>query len=471
MLVKMRLRAALLHVKQRAVKVLERHLSGESMDFRQVFAIIVPLLMDQAFIILLALLNTAMISASGEAAVAAVGMVDSLNIFIFNVFIALATGGTVIVAQYRGAGNSTAFSKAAAQTIAAVSLISFIIGLTVSGFHSQILSFLFGKAEQAVIDNARLYLIGSSISYTLVGVIEAVGGALRGVGATKATLWLSLIKNGTYVLFNVIFLNVLKMGVWGLVYSLLASRLLGMVCSLIYMRMIHNTIVFRFKDVIRLDFSMLKRILFIGIPFAAEQMFFNGGKLLTQTFIVLLGTNALTVNAICSSLSTLPQVGVLSCNLAAITVIGQCIGNRNYNDARKFVRSFLVLGSLSVVVIILILLPFLPSLIGLFSPSPTIIPSIKIIIYITWAATPLLWPASFITPSALRAAGDARFTLIAALTTMWLIRVVLGYVLGIILPFGITGVWIAMIIEWGVRSLIFHIRFRGGKWRNHNLLG
>ena len=56
------------------------------------FCFIFPILIDQAFIIGLNLVNTAMISSSGVSAVSAVNMVDSLNIFLINVFVAVATG-------------------------------------------------------------------------------------------------------------------------------------------------------------------------------------------------------------------------------------------------------------------------------------------------------------------------------------------------------------------------------------------
>jgi len=73
-------------------------------------------------------------------------------------------------------------------------------------------------------------------------------------------------------------------------------------------------------------------------------------------------------------------------------------------------------------------------------------------------------------PSALRAAGDSNFTSITAMLTMWLFRVILGYVLGIPLGLGIMGVWIAMVIEWGIRGSVFLWRFRGEKWYSRKLI-
>ena len=88
----------------------------------------------------------------------------------------------------------------------------------------------------------------------------------------------------------------------------------------------------------------------------------------------------------------------------------------------------------------------------------------------TGIANPILWSTSFVLPNSLRAAGDSRFTSISSMLSMWLFRVVLGYVLGIILPFGIVGVWCAMLFEWGVRSLVFLLRFKSGRWARHKLI-
>src|SRR5665647_3366883 len=83
--------------KHNADEFLTRHLSGGTLDYRQILSIILPLFIDQAFLVCMTLVNTAMISSSGVAAVSAVNMVDSVNIFLINVFIAVATGGTVVV--------------------------------------------------------------------------------------------------------------------------------------------------------------------------------------------------------------------------------------------------------------------------------------------------------------------------------------------------------------------------------------
>jgi len=456
--------------RQKISYLLEKYFSGESMNYRQIIAIFIPVLVDQAFIVCLNLLNTAMVSSSGVAAVSAVNMVDSLNIFLVNVFIAVATGGTVVVAQYKGINNDAMVSKSTAGAISSVAILAVTVSILVIIFHTGTLNLLFGQAEPAVFHNAKIYLIGSCISYPGIAVVEAVCGALRGIGKTKSSLMLSLIMNLTYVILNVVFINIFRMGVLGMVISLNLARWSALVCALVYLIKFNHSLHFHLSDVFHFDFSILKRISSIGLPFAAEQMFFNGGKILTQTFIVQLGTLSMAVNAIGGSMTNLFSIGANALSLTVITVVGQCMGRRDIKDARKFIKSFLAAASVSFVAVAAIILPLFPLIVQLFSPPAEIIPTIFEIVVITAIFQPLLWPASFLAPSALRAAGDSKFTSIVSMLSMWLFRVVLGYLLGIVLHFGIVGVWVAMIAEWSVRGIIFLTRFKGKKWCRHHVI-
>lgn len=459
--------------KQLSVKLdsfLNKHFTGESINYHQVISIILPILVDQFFIVCLSFVNTAMISSSGVAAVSAVNMVDSVNIFLVNVFVAVATGGTVVVAQYKGSGNDRMVSKAASGAISSVFLLAVFISLLMIVFHNPVLGVLFGGAEAAVFTNARIYLIGCAISYPFIGIVEAVCGALRGVGETKSSLVLSLIMNLSYVILNFLFINTLKLSVFGMVLSLNSGRVLAAICSIVFLLRFNHSLNFHVKDLLAFDFSMLKRILYIGIPFAAEQMFFNGGKILTQTFIVHLGTYSMAVNAICGSFTLLFQIPANAISLSVVTVVGQCMGRRDIADARKFIKSFLVLASLSFAVVFVLIMPFFTPLVQFFTPPDAIIPTIFKIVVFTGIGQIPLWSISFITPGALRAAGDSRYTSVVAMLSMWLFRVLLGYILGIILGFGIEGVWLAMVLEWGVRGAVFMHRFHGDKWYQHHLI-
>ncbi|MGO4542829.1 MATE family efflux transporter [Paenibacillus sp. 2TAB19] len=449
---------------------LNKYLTGESMDYRAIIALYIPILIDQAFIVGLNLVNTAMISSSGVSAVSAVNMVDSLNLFLINVFVAVATGGTVVVAQYKGSGNIQMVARATSGSIASVSMLSVVIGLLIIALHNPLLRLLFGSASAEVLDSARIYLIGSGISFLGLAIVQAVCGALRGVGKSRASLALSLIMNLLYVLLNILFITMLNMGVMGMTIAINIARFAGAACAIYYLFKMDGTMHLRLRDMFHVPISMLKKIMSIGLPFAAEQMFFNGGKLLTQVFIVSLGTYAIATNAIASVLTGLLQIPGAALSLTIVTVVGQCIGRGDVADARKFVKSFLWIASLMLFVMGIILMPFYPLLVGLFEPPAEIVDDIFWVLLLTAIVQIPLWAMSFILPSALRAAGDSRFTSLSSMLSMWLFRVILGYLLGITAGLGIMGVWIAMNCEWGVRGAIFLWRFRGKKWYKHKLI-
>lgn len=457
-------------MKVKTQRFLDKHFSGQAIDYRQVIALIIPILIDQAFIIGLNLVNTAMISSSGVAAVSAVNMVDSLNIFLINVFVAVATGGTVVVAQYKGSRNDAMVSKASSGSVSAAFLLALAISLLIIVFHNPTLNLLFGSAEADVFYYARSYLIGSGISFCGIAIVEAVCGVLRGIGKSRASLVLSLIMNLSYVLLNFVFINLADMGVQGMNISVNISRYLAAACAIYYLIKVDASLQVRIRDMLRVNWSMLKKIMSIGMPFAAEQMFFNGGKILTQIFIVSLGTYAIAANAISASLAMVIQIPANALSIAIVTVVGQCIGRRDIEDARKLTRSFIWLSSATFVVTGLIILPLFHLLVSLFHPPAEIVNDIFTILLINTLAQILLWSISFITPSALRAAGDAKYTSVVSMLSMWLFRVVLGYILGVVLPFGVLGVWLAMNIEWGVRGAVFLRRFYGKKWYQHRLI-
>ncbi len=440
------------------------------MNYRQMISLFIPILVDQAFIMGLNLINTAMISAAGVAAVSAVNMIDSLNIFLFSIFIAVATGGTVVVAQYKGNGNVKKVSEASASAVSVVTLLGLLVGLLGIALHVPLLNVLFGSAQADVMSYARVYLIGSCISFAGIAIVEAICGALRGVGSTRASLVLSLIMNILYVLLNFLFIHGFHMGVLGMTIALNIARYGGAVCALYYLFKVDVNLKVRMKELFRVKWEMFRKILFIGFPFATEQMFFNGGKIITQIFIVWMGTYAIAVNAICAALAGAMQIPANALSLTIITVVGICIGSGNIDEARKFTKSFLVLSSMSFVVMGLIILPLFNPLIALFDPPAEIVDDIFLILLVNTLVQIPLWAISFITPSALRAAGDAKYTSVVSMLTMWLFRVVMGYVLGVVLGWGVLGVWIAMDLEWGVRGLIFLKRFYGTKWLQHRLI-
>jgi Na+-driven multidrug efflux pump len=82
----------------------------------------------------------------------------------------------------------------------------------------------------------------------------------------------------------------------------------------------------------------------------------------------------------------------------------------------------------------------------------------------------LIWPISFTLANALRAAGDVRFTMVISISSMFIFRISVAYVLGVIFHMGVIGIWIAMGIDWMFRAIVYIARYKGGKWKNFQVI-
>lgn len=449
---------------------MKRNFDSEILPWQKVLAIYIPLLVDQAFLTGMNLINSSMVSSSGAEAVSAVSMVDSLNFFLTNLFIAIATGGTVVVAQYIGKGDKDRAARTISQAVTSSVLIAVVIAVIICIFPHPTLTLLFGAAEPKILDNAYIYLVGSAISYPFYAIYQASAGALRGSGDTKASMVMSVIMNCTYLIGNIILIQIMNLGVLGVSIAMVFSRILVSILALVYLLVKRSDLGIKLKHFFTFDGKLQKSILYIGIPAGTEQLFFNGGKILVQTFVVLLGTMSITANAIGNNLLNMWQIPMFAAQLCTTTIIGQCVGAGQFDTARKYLKSINRYTKWITGIMMAIFIPLTPVLLSFFHPPAEAAHKIYLLLLIPIIGLVTTWPASFITPNALRAAGDATFTTVAALISMWSIRVVLGYVLGIVCRLDIYGVWLAMCIEWCTRAAVFTWRFKGTKWQKYKLV-
>lgn len=444
--------------------------SGEDISFSFIVSLVVPVIIDQFFLVSFNFINTAMISSSGAEAVSAVNMVGSLHYFMVQIFAAVGLGGTVVIAQYYGRKNFREMGQMAASTVFGCIAMALILTATFLILRDPVLGLLFGKATPAVMNNAKIYMTGLLISYPMQAVVEGTNGSLRGIGRTKASLKLSLLMNALYILGNVIFVSHLGLGVRGLTYSLNISRFLAVFFAIYTLYANRELLNIRRQYFRQPSFTKIRHIITISIPFATESLVFNGGKIIMQILIVSLGTQNIAANAIAVSWVQLSEIIPSALSTSLVPIVGQCIGRDNIKDARKLTKSFVLLGCAAFLTVDLLLLPFFNVGMSLFNPPAGVLPLIFQIFLIYIVTHFLFWSISFILPAALRAAGDAKFTTAVSLLSMWLYRIGMGYFFGIYLGYGLLGLFAVTCSEWALRGTIFYLRFRGSKWYANKLI-
>ena len=422
-----------------------------------------PLLIEQFLAVTVGMADTMMVSRCGEAAISGVSLVDMINNLIIVLFAALATGGAVVVSQYLGAKEQEKANASAGQLI----LLSAVLGAVVAAlcilFARPMISACYGSIDADVLDAGVLYLKITALSYPFLALYNAGAALFRSMGNSKISMQISVLMNIINIVGNAVCIFGLKMGVDGVAWPSVVSRVIAAV--LILGRCYQKGHALTVPKTVKLDTGMAKRILGIGVPSAFENSLFEAGRIVVVSMISTFGTVQIAANAVANNLDGMGCIPGNAMNLAMITVIGQCVGARDYGQASYYTKKLMKIAYLSVIGWNTLILATLPLSLKLYNLSEETIWLSTVLIVLHNGCAMLLWPAAFTLPNALRASNDVRFTMIVSIVSMLLFRILFSYVLGIWFQMGAIGVWIAMIIDWVCRSICFIGRFVRGKWK------
>ncbi len=427
--------------------------------------LLVPLVIEQLLAVTIGMADTVMVTSVGEAAVSGISLVDSINILFIQVFSALASGGAIVTAQYLGRQERKNACIAAKQLLYATTALAAIIMAVALIFHRALLRLIFGNIDPAVMENAIVYFQLSAVSYPFLAVYNAGAALFRSMGNSKVSTLVSFLMNVVNIGGNAVLIYGFHWGVAGAATASLVSRAMAAVIMLVLICHKNNPIHIEKVWKPELHFDMIRRILKIGVPNGVENGMFQIGKLIVQGLVATFGTSAIAANAIANTIASFINTPGTAIQLGLTTVVGQCVGGRDYEQAVYYTRKLLWLtyGLMGVLNIAVFLVA--GPLVGLFHLSAAAAADARAVLYTFTVASIRIWPLSLSQPNALRAAGAARFTMIVSMVSMWVFRIGFSYLLGGAAKMGLMGVWVAMYIDWLVRSIVFTIRFARGKWK------
>ena len=432
--------------------------------------LILPLIVEQFLAVTIGMADTVMVSSVGETAMSGVSIVDTINILLINIFAALATGGAIVTSQYLGRGERKNANAAARQLVFSTAFLSLVIMTLCLVFRRQMLYGIFGHAEQAVMANALVFFLVTALSYPFIAVYNAGAALFRSMGNSRVSMLTSIVMNAVNIIGNAVCIYGLKMGVLGAALPTLLSRITGAVLIMFLLRDNRHPIFITQLTHIRPDWSMIKRILGIGIPNGLENGMFQIGKIMVQSLVTSFGTVAVAANAVANSVGGIPQIPAVAIGLAMVTVVGQCVGAGDYDAARRYI---IRLSKYSYLSMFLTNLPFvlaLTPIIGCFNLHPETAEVARQVLLSNSACMIFIWVPSFTLPNGLRAANDVKYTMTMSVLSMWIFRVGFSYILGKYLGLGLLGAWCGMYIDWFARAVAFILRFFSGKWKSKQLL-
>ena len=412
-------------------------------DNRALFALLLPIIIEQILNSFMGMVDTVMVSNVGSAAISAVSLVDSINNLVIQVFSAMAAGAAIVCSRFIGAKDRNGCNRAARQVVLTVFIISVAIMVFGLIFRVPLLQVVFGAIEPEVMENAMIYFLITVVSYPFLALFNSGAAFFRAESNAKLPMFVAAGTNVLNIAGNAVFIFGMNMVVAGAALSTLLSRVLCMVIIFVLLRRKNQMIVLDHYFKIRPEKNLICQILAISIPS---------------------GTTAIAAQAMTNIFENVNGVFGIGTGIGLMTVVGQCIGAKHYKEAKYYMVKLTVIAEVGLTISCLLVYAAahpVTLIAGMEAESAAL--CMQMIAAIT-IVKPVAWVLSFVPAYGLRAAGDVRFSMIVSVTTMWCCRVALCIFLVKAFGMGPMAVWIGMFADWSIRSVIFSGRFLSGRW-------
>ena len=433
---------------------------------RDLFNLIGPLIMERALFLTVGVADGMMVAYLGEASVSAVSMVNLLNVFLHNIFLAISVGGVVTASQCLGAKDRPQACRIANHTVMVEVILASLIAALVLLFKRPLLTLIYGNLAPDTMEKCVTYLTITAFANPFIALASACNSMFRTQNLSRITLVNAIQNNVLNIIGNSLFIFVFKLDVAGAAYATLGARVITSFLTFHKLTSPTYEIYLDLKAKLSFSFAIVRKILYIGIPTSIEDSMFTLGRVLTASLVARYGTRETAAFAIANHIDHLSLLVGSGMNASIAPVIGRCVGAGIVAQMKYYLKKMMkiaYIGHAINAMLVLALSPLLMKLYSKMTPETMHIVGILMLIHIGFGV--FLWPSSFTFPGALRALNDVRYTMYVSLCSMFLIRLGLSYAFAPLVHSGVLAVWIAMVCDWVVRITFFYGRFFSGGWK------
>jgi putative MATE family efflux protein len=260
-----------------------------------------------------------------------------------------------------------------------------------------------------------------------------------------------------------------EMGYTGIAVSSAVSVTAGMIISLLFFS---DDI---WKSIYARPWSMskdaIKKIVSLGWPAALLQIAWNAGSIILYHILGRLGDKSIVALASITNglrIEAVIYLPAFALNMAASVLIGQNLGAANPERAEKLGWKIAFSGVTLMSVMALVIFIRAEELASIITKDPAVAEETARYLRINMLSEPFM-ALSVILAGGLQGAGDTKGTMWVIIIAMWLIRLPLAYFLAILVHFGASGVWIAMVASMSVQGILMAWRFHKGRWKTLKL--
>lgn len=400
----------------------------------------------------------------GDGALAAVGVGFPVLTMFSSLFIGLSGGGTVVIAQFFGAGKMDRV-RDAADTIYAAFLTS-ILPLTALALLAvgPILRLL--QVEEAAYGEAYLYLM-----VVCAGLTGSVGynlnaGILGGLGNSRSTLLFLAAASAMNIVLDLVLVLAFGMGVLGVALGTVIAQAFSWLFGVAYINRHYPEISLRLLPR-KFDRSLFGQIMGIGLPAGVQMSLVALGAMVVMGKINSYGKEFTAGYNVGFRLDQLAFLPIQSLSNAVIAFVGQNTGAKKPDRARRGIRVTVALSAAWSLLMTALLLPLSEPLVAFFSPTPAVIHAGAVYLRCIMPFY-VLFAVMFCLNNAMRGAGDSVFPMVDVIFSLILLRVPAVFYLAD--RFGPDYMYYGIGIGWVLGFLLSVLYYFSGRWKRKSSL-
>jgi putative MATE family efflux protein len=424
-----------------------------------------PLLVSLGLSLSLHFTDAFFLSRISDAAAAAAGAINPLLGATIVLFSSVGQAGASVAGRLLGAGRKSELPRTYLALLAFNAVVGVGVSLALLSLSPYVPAWLGLRGEAAA--SAQTYLAVMGGFQFLKAVQLAYGNILNSQAKTRWVMVEAMATNVANIGLNLALLHGafgLKQSVGAVAAATVIALLFGMLFTI---AVVHFKLGVRFPRQVSFKElrDALKPVLGIGLPSASEPIVYQAAQITINLLIISFGAAALATRTYVISFVTISSV-LLSIALGVGTqiAISHRVGAGRLEEANAVLYRALVTAVAGSGVIALLLAVFHRPLLGLLTRDADIV-RLAAPLFALGVLVEMGRAVNIVAGGALRSSGDAKFTALAGGSLMWVLGVSGAYLFGGALGLGLTGVWIAMVIDETVRGVVNYRRWRSGRWR------
>ncbi len=427
---------------------------------RLIFNFAMPMLLGNLFQQLYNIVDTIIVgNFIGKEALASVGASFPIVFTLISLIIGVASGGTIVVAQYFGAKDYASVRRA----IHTLYIFIMIAGIFLSLIGIPLTDSIFRliRLPEELMPQATSYL-----AIYLTGMVAFFGfngtsAILRGLGDSKTPLVFLMISTLTNIVLDLLFIVVFKWGIEGAAIATVISQAGAFLTAVLYLNRTHKLIDFRLREY-RFDWTIFRQSIRIGLPTGFQHTFVSLGMLAIMAIVNSFGTNVIAGYSAALRIDSLAILPAMNFSTALATFVGQNLGAGKQERVKSgLIATIIMSGGVALIVMaIVIMLKY--QLMGLFTNDPEVI-RIGGEYLVIVSSFYLVFTVMFKIAGVMRGAGDTLIPMFITLTSLWIIRIPFAWIFSQSL--GETGIWWSNPAGWITGLVLSYLYYLTGRWK------